>query len=129
MDYSIGDILDWVVCNWQSLIVVVALLTGIIKITRKVDKIRLSVEASDKSITERLPKIEETLSEHSIRFDEMASHLESLKEDRSEEKKRSSLIIEGVKASLEGLREVGANGPTGEALRKLDVYMIEKSTK
>lgn len=46
---------------------------------------------------------------------------------RKDGQKRMGIILECTEASLYGIHELGANGRTTEAIKKLEAYKTEKS--
>ena len=47
--------------------------------------------------------------------------------EREDDRKRTALLIKATKASLNGLHQLGANGPVTECLHELDEYTNAKA--
>lgn len=50
------------------------------------------------------------------------------KAEREDDRKRYTIIIKGLKASLNGLHQLGANGEVTDCLRELDEYTTKKAS-
>lgn len=51
---------------------------------------------------------------------------EKLREHAEDRKQESVLIIRGLMAALNGLEQLGANGPVTEAKQKIEFYVVER---
>ena len=50
------------------------------------------------------------------------------KAEREDDRERNTIIIKGLKASLNGLHQLGANGEVTECLRELNEYTNKKAS-
>lgn len=71
--------------------------------------------------------INEKLDRDYERLNDMDKILKRHAEEARESREEMQIIIESLLGILKGLQEIGANGPTKEAQKKIEDYMIEKS--
>lgn len=126
---TVGTLIDWVHENWDILAILGAVTLFIIRTTRKIDKFSGKIEETHAVVKKDIPEIKTTLKSHQKELDRLNRYIEDDVKHRDDDQKRSMLICKGVSASLKGLQEIGANGPTHEALDELETYMFEKTSK
>ena len=124
---TVGSIFDWIVSNWSAILVVSTTIGLVVKVTRKMDKFATTLREVQTTVTKELPEVKK-------KQDQVEEHLSSIDKDLKkttehieDSKTRSLILCKGVAASLKGLQEVGANGPTNEALAELENYMLKRS--
>ena len=77
-------------------------------------------ETSDKTVEERLERIEADVNEIKLK----QKRYQKMVEDSLEERE---IIMEALLGALGGLQELGANGPTKEAENKIRVYLNKQA--
>lgn len=124
---TVGSIFDWIASNWSAVLIVSTTIGFVVKVTRKMDKFAATLKEVQTTVTKELPEVKK-------KQDQMEEHLRSIDKDLKkttehieDSKTRSLILCKGVAASLKGLQEVGANGPTHEALTELEDYMLKRS--
>ena len=124
---TVGSIFDWIASNWSAILIVSTTTGLVVKVTRKMDKFAATLKEVQTTVTKELPEVKK-------KQDQMEEHLRSIDKDLKkttehieDSKTRSLILCKGVAASLKGLQEVGANGPTHEALTELEDYMLKRS--
>lgn len=135
MSYGIENI------NWE---LVVAVIVGIILLLRKYgsgiwmtfDFARKKVNYTEEIISmvkkhesEIYGKkgVNEKLDRDYERLNDMDKILKRHAEEVRESREEMQIIMESLLGILKGLQELGSNGPTKEAQKKIEDYMIEKS--
>lgn len=63
------------------------------------------------------------------KLDKIDERLSKSEEEREENRHFNVLILEGVTASLSGLKEVGANGPVTTAIKRIDDFKTLKAVQ
>lgn len=124
---TVGSIFDWIASNWSAVLIVSTTIGFVVKVTRKMDKFAATLKEVQTTVTKELPEVRK-------KQDQVGEHLRSIDKDLKkttehieDSKTRSLILCKGVAASLKGLQEVGANGPTHEALTELEDYMLKRS--
>lgn len=124
---TVGSIFDWIASNWSAILIVCTTIGLVVKVTRKLDKFSATLKEVQTIVTKELPEVKK-------KQDQLEEHLRSIDEDSKkttehieDSRTRFLILCKGVAASLKGLQEVGANGPTHEALTELEDYMFKRS--
>lgn len=126
---TLGTVVDWIHDNWASITVIGTILALVVKLTHKIDKFSDTIEETNKIIKKEIPAIKEEQAAQKKKLEEVDAYIREDKEHREDSQQRSMLICKGVTASLKGLQEIGANGPTHDALGELEEYMLKKTVK
>lgn len=71
--------------------------------------------------------VNEKLDRDYERLNDMDKILKRHAEEARESREEMQIVIESLLGILKGLQELGSNGPTKEAQKKIEDYMIEKS--
>ena len=93
-------------------------------------------ESKDKTIEERLANIEKSITEINARLSRDYDRLNGVEEQQKtarefidESLEEREIIMEALLGALGGLQELGANGPTREAVKKINGYLNRKAHK
>ena len=91
-------------------------------------------ENKDKTIEERLASIEKAITEINARLSRDYDRLNGVEEQQKtarefidESLEEREIIMEALLGALGGLQELGANGPTREAVKKINGYLNRKA--
>ena len=125
---TLGKVFDWIIDNWGVLTIAAGLFVSIYKITKKINKFTETVNETNKVVKKELPEIKQTVKSHDQKFAEIDKSIEEIKHYQEDDSDRTFYLAKGVLASLRGLQEIGANGPTHEACTDLEDYIMRKST-
>ena len=103
---------DLIEKNWTSLGILAVVVTIFVKLIRKFDKLDNSgLKKSVADLDSKLTDIGKEVSSHSADLKEIHTKMLNSEDKRIEGSERTFLILKDITASLEGLVEVGANGP------------------
>lgn len=123
---TVGGVIDWILENWKFILIIVGLFGTVLKVYSKINKFTAKVDDISKIITTDVPSIKTSVDSHSEKLNEVEENVKKLKDYQDRDSKKNYYLVKGVLASLRGLQEIGVDGPTKEASKDLEQYMMER---
>lgn len=124
---SVGTVLEWILLHWETLALVLGLFVTIFKLSSKINKFTTTVNKTNETLNKEFPEMKSILESHEETLEDLEKSIGELKDHDKDERERNYLITKGVLASLRGLQEIGANGPTHEASSEIEDYLNKKA--
>ena len=112
-----------VVFLWKTVPKVVTFFNAIRSEVNHIEKIVQATEAH----SEQIDRIENMLKQQQKHLDELDRIQQLQSSHMSESLEERELLIRSVLAIVQGLQEVGANGPTQKAEKEIQDYLLRKS--
>lgn len=96
-------------------------------IIKRLDEIEINFKGEIKDIKSQISRIDEKLDNDNNRIHNVEKKSEKLEKLTMDSLEEREILMHSVLAVLKGLQEIGANGPTKEAQKRIEDYLTKKA--